>query len=219
MEEKKFFFLKLTFELSCIPLIFVSIVVISKGLVPKSRHNGQQLWRQQQTDCVAGAKGDKFWMSQLTKPKCCLQLSLCTCWCAVQRKSFPRESWSSLCQCQQEETALFMSPLVPFSPPLSPCFPVYLCLRTAQEQTFTSSFLFVMLERHGCVKGDLTGEIRSRAGRNSVNVDKDVKDSDTVSLGPELIDMTSHHVTQWVCLQKSGHWIRNTLWEWPLLAC
>lgn len=53
-----------------------------------------------------------------------------------------------------------------------------------------------MLERHGCVKGDLTGEIRSRAGRNSVNVDKDVKDSDTVSLGPELTDMTSHHVTQ-----------------------
>lgn len=51
-----------------------------------------------------------------------------------------------------------------------------------------------MLERHGCVKVDLMGEIRSRAGRNSVSVDKDVKDTDAVSPGTESTDMNSHHV-------------------------
>lgn len=70
-----------------------------------------------------------------------------------------------------------------------------------------------MEEGHGCVKADLTGEIGNRAGRNSVNVDKDVKDSDTVSLGPESTDMISHHVTQWVYFVSKN---QGTEWKHPL---
>jgi len=51
-----------------------------------------------------------------------------------------------------------------------------------------------MLERHGSVKAALMEEIRSGAGRNTVNVHRDVKDADAVSPGNESTDMNSLHV-------------------------
>lgn len=125
-----------------------------------------------------------------------LHLLMC---CAATNSSFSKEvlvvSFANVSRKRQTFSShlLYLSVLL-F--PLPSQFTCAACLRTAQEQTFTPFFLFTMLERHGCVKAGLTVEIRSRAGRNSVSVDKDVKGSDTVSVGPASTDMTSHHVTQ-----------------------
>lgn len=135
---------------------------------------------------------DQTYVLSLAKP---LHLLMC---CAAANSSFSKEvlviSLPMLAGRDKPfHFILYFSVLLSL---LSSQFTCAACLRTDREQTSTPSFLFPMLERHGCVKADLAGEITSRAGRNSVIVDKDVKDSDTVSLGPESTDMTSHHVTQ-----------------------
>lgn len=57
-------------------------------------------------------------------------------------------------------------------------------------------FLFFSQCQRDTDVSDLVGEIRKRAGRNSVKINRDVKGADNASPGTESTHTDSHHVFQ-----------------------